>query len=235
MISRHTAKCGDRILSYRLRIRQGIRHCYLRIVGNEVELRCPPRLSRDEAEAILCRHRKWILEKLEISARRREFDIHKGFLLEGRLYPFHHVSESSGKVRAALQEECLKISAPLPPDGETLRNLYESLYRRHCHEAIVSRVETWSRNMGLSPTRIGFRRARTRWGSCSARNSISLNLYLAALPRQLSDYVIVHELAHIRHKNHSEAFWNLVEKYLPDWKIRRRKLREYEKILPAAG
>jgi len=85
--------------------------------------------------------------------------------------------------------------------------------------------------MGLQPSRVSFRKARTRWGSCSGRDSISLNLYLAALPQELSDYVIVHELAHIRHKNHAKVFWSLVHRYIPDWKEKRKKLREYEILL----
>jgi len=72
---------------------------------------------------------------------------------------------------------------------------------------------------------------KTRWGSCSAKNTISLNYYLAKLPESLIEYVVVHELAHIKEKNHSAKFWNLVEKYLPDVKKRRKLLREYEKLM----
>ncbi len=82
--------------------------------------------------------------------------------------------------------------------------------------------------MGVSPAAVTFRRARTRWGSCSSNDRISLNLYLVMLPPELAEYVVVHELAHIVHKNHSPAFWERVARHLPDCKQRRKALRAYE-------
>ncbi len=69
--------------------------------------------------------------------------------------------------------------------------------------------------------------ARTRWGSCSADNSIRYTFRLLYCPREIIEYVVVHELAHTRYKNHSSAFWREVEKYLPDWKIRRKWLKTH--------
>jgi len=85
--------------------------------------------------------------------------------------------------------------------------------------------------MNLFPSKVSFRFNKTRWGSCSYKNSIVFNYYLSKLPIELIEYVVVHELAHIEHKNHSKKFWDLVEKYLSDVKIRRKKLREFEKII----
>ena len=85
--------------------------------------------------------------------------------------------------------------------------------------------------MQLFPTKITFRKAKTRWGSCSSKNSISLNIALAALPRSLSDYIIIHELAHIKHKNHSKAFWALVQKYYPNYKDAKEELKKFATIL----
>jgi predicted metal-dependent hydrolase len=145
---------------------------------------------------------------------------------------FHHLPASAKKVRMELAAEALILHAPELPEASLIRRLKEDLYRRHCRETLLPRLEAWSRRMELFPSRVGFRRARSRWGSCTSCNAISLNIYLVALPPELADYVLVHELAHIGHKNHSRTFWNEVEKYLPDWKTRRKKLREYEGILP---
>ena len=85
--------------------------------------------------------------------------------------------------------------------------------------------------MNLYPKKVSFRKAKTRWGSCSSKDFISLNIALAALPRTLSDYIIIHELAHIKHKNHSKAFWALVGKYYPNYKEARDELKKFATIL----
>jgi predicted metal-dependent hydrolase len=83
--------------------------------------------------------------------------------------------------------------------------------------------------MNLHPSRVSFRFNKTRWGSCSYKNSIVFNYYLAKLPEDVIEYVVVHELAHIKHKNHQKNFWALVGEFLPDFKNRLKKLREIEK------
>ncbi len=69
--------------------------------------------------------------------------------------------------------------------------------------------------------------ARGKWGSCSAENALRYSFRLLYCPKEIIDYVVVHELAHTRHKNHSKAFWSEVEKYIPDWKARREWLKRY--------
>ena len=68
--------------------------------------------------------------------------------------------------------------------------------------------------------------ARTRWGSCSGKNAVHYPFRLLYLPREIIEYVVVHELAHTVHKNHSKAFWGLVERYVPNWRARRKTLKE---------
>mgnify|MGYP000174709420 CR=1 FL=1 len=79
--------------------------------------------------------------------------------------------------------------------------------------------------MGLVPAGIKITSARTRFGSCSGKNSICFSWRLMLYPPEAIDYVIVHELAHIRHHDHSPAFYREVEAYLPDWRARRALLR----------
>ena len=71
------------------------------------------------------------------------------------------------------------------------------------------------------------RNQKTRWGSCSSNGNLNFNNRLLFVRKELVDYVVVHELAHRKEMNHSNAFWNVVEKYMPDYKERRKKLREY--------
>lgn len=79
--------------------------------------------------------------------------------------------------------------------------------------------------MNLYPTALKITSAKTRFGSCSGKDSICFSYLLMRYPDEAIDYVVVHELAHIKHKNHSKAFYTLIEKYLPDYKEREKLLK----------
>ncbi len=97
--------------------------------------------------------------------------------------------------------------------------------RRRAKEEIPPRVEYFASLIGVKPARITITSARTRFGSCSGKNSISFSFYLMRFPREAVDYVIVHELCHILHHNHSKEFYKEIEKILPDYKEREKILR----------
>ena len=88
------------------------------------------------------------------------------------------------------------------------------------------KVQHYAKLMNLYPTGLKITSARTRFGSCSGKNSICFSWRLMDYPELAIDYVVVHELAHIVHKNHGPQFWALVERYLPDYRARRAMLRE---------
>jgi predicted metal-dependent hydrolase len=92
---------------------------------------------------------------------------------------------------------------------------------------LVSRLNDLAAYHGFEYNRVFFRNQRTRWGSCSARNNINLNLKLALLPDELIDYVILHELLHTRIKNHSHKFWAEMDRMVGDAKKYARQLKEY--------
>ena len=90
----------------------------------------------------------------------------------------------------------------------------------------VDRTFFYAKKMGVTFRRITIRDQKTRWGSCSAKGNLSFNYQLYYLPEELMDYVIIHELAHRVYMNHSRDFWALVEKYCPDYKVRRAELNK---------
>ena len=121
--------------------------------------------------------------------------------------------------KLALQQRRL-AAFPEPTEEER-----QALIRRAKLELPV-RVAHFGRLMGLSPTVITITGARTRFGSCSAGNRLCFSWRLMQYPEAAIDYVVVHELAHIVHKNHGPDFYALVESILPDHKARRRMLKE---------
>lgn len=99
--------------------------------------------------------------------------------------------------------------------------------RRKARALVTHRVEYYADLMGISYGRIAMRNQKTRWGSCSVDGNLNFNCRLLFLPLPLVDYVVVHELAHRRHMDHSPQFWREVEQYLPDYRERREQLKGY--------
>lgn len=106
---------------------------------------------------------------------------------------------------------------PLPTEEE----------KQEILDKIVRCVHHYERIMGLYGNRITVKNQKTRWGSCSSKRNLNFNYKLAYMPQEILDYVVVHELAHLRHMNHSREFWALVEQYIPDYRARRGWLKEH--------
>lgn len=100
------------------------------------------------------------------------------------------------------------------------------ILRQQAKEILPQRVAYYSRLMGVSPTGIKITAAKKRFGSCNGKNSICFSLYLMQYPQEAIDYVVVHELAHIRYHNHSKEFYRFVASVLPDYKEREKLLKQ---------
>lgn len=94
-------------------------------------------------------------------------------------------------------------------------------------EVIPSKVAHYAQKIGVTYNRITIRNQRSRWGSCSAKGNLNFNCLLMLTPEGVQDYVVVHELCHRKEMNHSDRFWNEVEKVMPDYKERRKWLKEH--------
>ena len=92
---------------------------------------------------------------------------------------------------------------------------------------IPQRVAYYAPIVGVTYGRITIRNQQTRWGSCSSKGNLNFNCFLMLVPDECLDYVVVHELCHRLEMNHSERFWTEVERVLPDYRVRRKKLQEY--------
>ncbi len=98
-------------------------------------------------------------------------------------------------------------------------------YKRESITHLTERVQILSKEMNLMPSKLSFREPKGRWGSCSSKGSINLNWRLILFKPEVVDYVIIHELCHLQHLNHSNAFWSLVEKHCPDYQDSEKELK----------
>lgn len=112
------------------------------------------------------------------------------------------------------------------PLGKDLTDKEMRELKAEAKDFIAQRVKHFAEVMGTAYKSVSIRCQKTRWGSCSAKKNLSFNCLLLLLPSELLDYVVVHELCHLKHMNHSQAFWSEVEKFLPDYKKRRALLKK---------
>ena len=117
-------------------------------------------------------------------------------------------------------EQHLAKQAARNASAQVLTPEREAELRRLAAAVLPERVAYYSDLMGLTPTVVRINGAKTRLGSCGAKNSLNFSFRLMAYPQPAIDYVVVHELAHIRHKNHGPQFYGLIAQYLPDYKSR---------------
>ena len=134
----------------------------------------------------------------------------------------NHRSWILEKTAVMAEREENRKSTPAPPP-----ELLSKTDRMKIQLKIGKRVRHYCEAMGGTVGYVTVKNQKTRWGSCSAKGNVNFNYQLAFLPDELLDYVVIHELAHRRHMNHSRAFWAEVEKYCPDYLERREQLKEY--------
>ena len=110
--------------------------------------------------------------------------------------------------------------------AQTLTPSLEAELRQRAASELPGRVAYYGQLMGLTPASVRINGAKTRLGSCGPKNSLNFSFRLMAFPQPAIDYVVVHELAHIRHKNHGPRFYALIAQYLPDYKTRWAMLKD---------
>lgn len=117
-------------------------------------------------------------------------------------------------------------------DAADARALLVEVLKAFGRGSLEPRVAEFAERHGLRPGRVTWRNQRSRWGSCSSNGNLSLNVRLLLVDRPVADYVLLHELAHLEHPNHSRAFWARVETMCPDYRRRERELKAASRALP---
>lgn len=114
-----------------------------------------------------------------------------------------------------------------PKVQDYIRHCLEETWRIEAKHHLPDRVSKFAQEFELPYNKLSFRNNKSRWGSCSGKNNISLNIHLMRLPDELIDYVILHELAHTKIKNHSPAFWDYLSEILPNAQVLDKELNRY--------
>jgi hypothetical protein len=116
-------------------------------------------------------------------------------------------------------------------DSKSIRTFSEDDYLKHKEEAfelVLNRIKVFSKKLAFSYNAVNIKNQKTRWGSCSRNSNININYKIIFLPKKQQDYIIVHELCHLKEFNHSRKFWSLVGKIMPNYLEIKNELRNHE-------
>ena len=207
-----------------------LKHIYLSFNEDGSLVIKSPKVSQNQIEKLLLKKSSWIQNS------RVKFQQKKGKALNfsssmelyfmGKAYPCTLKVYEKKRIKLTFEEDLFTLYYSVY--DESLFQIHiDRFYKKEAQAYIPHLVSQWADKMLLSPTNIRFRKTKRQWGSCSGKNVLSFNTMMMKLPKDVIQYVIVHELAHIQHKHHQKTFWRLVENYLPDCKTQITELKNY--------
>ena len=177
------------IVTVKLENKKNIKHCYLRILNSDlIQIRANKYFTIFDAKELINRKKDWI-EASILKMRKKSIN----------------------------DDEFLFLGEVKKLEEYQIKNI-DIFYKNEIKKILPQKVEEFSKKMNLFPTSISYRKNKRTWGSCNHKNGLNFNILLMKFPIEIMEYVIVHELAHIKHKNHSRDFWNLVTVYCPNYK-----------------
>ncbi len=228
-------KYKDKIINFRL-VKKKKKNLSI-IVKNSGEIIAysPLKLKYQEIERIILSKGDWILNKKELiennNSRKKKRKYIDGdlFLYLGEKYRLKIINRDKIKgTKIRLEKEFLKIEKDSSKEfskEKIIESLYK-WYRERAKKIIEERVIFFGKKYNFNYGEIKIKKVKRYWGSCSAKGELNFNLKLIMAPIEIIDYVILHELCHTIHHNHRKEYWNLVEKYVVDYKVKRRWLRD---------
>ena len=200
----------------------------------------PSRAGRINYDAVFRESQAWVLRMLE-QARQyhachqaRQYQDGAAFPYLGQSLPMRIFPEDDrAAIRILHEPDHFKVYLPTERarDQSALRQAFEMHYRRRAKAYLPPRVARLAAEHGFTYNQLRIKNQKTRWGSCSAKRNLNLNLRLMMTPPEAIDYIIIHELCHLRELNHSMKFWALVARHCPEYEKWQRWFKENSRQL----
>ena len=170
-------------------------------------------------------HKDWLLRQLEALPERRVFEDGFRFSLLGEDVVVHHSPASKRGVW--LEESVIWVSGAAEHTARRTADFVKERFRLYAKRKLAETASV----LGVRVGRLTVRDTKSRWGSCNRKGDVSLSWRLALAPREVADYVIVHEVSHLKQMNHSDAFWKTVESVMPDYRSKEKWLKRNASFL----
>lgn len=228
-------------LIYSLRRSERAKNTRIVVKPGKIEVVAPPKVSERRIKAFVEAQQDWIraavkriADKVKAVPCLTPADYADGATVpfQGRQIPLRVKPTSAKTVRVQLQnDETFIVALPAGTDrqqsSELIRQSLVRWMKNHARQQANALIEKHARQHSLFPRALRIKTQKSRWGSCGPRNDINLNWLLVLAPPAALEYVVVHELCHIKHKNHSRDFWMLVAEHFPDYQQQRRWLKQH--------
>ena len=200
------------------------------IINGQVEVRAPLRYPAHYIDAFVRAKAPWIIKHVEASQQqllnKNAFAVDYGQTIDILGVPHALLNDSALKGANHKGAENEPI-IPLPPglSPPQIKALLVKKYKELAKQYLPTRAQLLGAEMDIAPAHISITSAKTRWGSCSAKGRINFSWRLMMASKPAVDYVVIHELAHIKQMNHSKAFWAIVQKHMPHYKQAQAELK----------
>ena len=196
--------------------------------SGEVILRIPPHISEEEAVSFAQSKAEWIFRHRTKFEMRERVERHYA---EGETIPFFgrelRIRRVEGdKVRAEIIGDELRLTGPLGTGADVFCEAVVFLYRREGLKLLRPIVSEVSKAAGVEPPTVRIRKQQRKWGCCTPKNGIILNVRILLAPELVIRYLVVHEIAHIEHRHHQDSFWAEVERLMPEFRDAERMLKK---------
>lgn len=195
----------------------------------------PHRCNKIYIEKLLEEKSQWIeknyLEMLELRKSIGDRNNIDNIMFLGQTYPVvvRYSSLKKSSVEFSENTLCVRLNGLLQFNEDNrikgLKTAIKTWYLNSAYIILSERTLYHAQKLGLKYNNISIKNVKTRWGSCSSKGNLNYNIKLMLMPLEVIDYIVVHELSHLVHMNHSKDFWSYVEKYMPDYKVREEKLK----------
>ena len=192
----------------------------------QVEVRAPLKTPKTFLDRFVMEKSEWI--EMASSEARKRYEKRQAFILKDGC-SLLYMGEKLPLVCCELKKPVFDEECFYMPDRfaeEKIKEAVVKLYRFEAKRVLNEKVHYFAEHMHARPTNVKINNARTRWGSCSGKNSLNFSWKLIMAPEKAIDYVVIHELAHTFEHNHSAAFWSIVAAFIPDYKMQQSVLKE---------
>ena len=207
----------------------------LKIIDGFVQIIVPEFMSDQEIELLITKKRKWIRDKLKIqksipSYQAKEFISGESFSYLGKNYRLK--VKKGSNVGTVLKNGYFNVTVKPSQKGEkAVRQGLEKWFRDKALEKLKQKTLEYAEKLDVTPESVSVRDYKSRWGACSVNRDIIYNWRLIMVPHSIIDYVVIHELCHLKHHNHSKNYWKTVNSILPDYKKQRDWLKVNANLL----
>lgn len=197
----------------------------------EVIVRAPNQISSDKIKNIVRSKGDWIIKKRNempeiVIPKKRDYTEGDKILYRGKEYTIKVINTVGISQSTILLKEKEIIIVKKTKEKKKIQELLLEWYKGEAKSLVKERIEFYMPQIKKPIGDIRIKSQKKRWGSCSSKGNLNFNWKIVMMPDEMFDYIIVHELCHLKHLNHSKLFWESVEKILPDYKIREKWIKE---------